>query len=355
VPASHRAIVLALAASTILACEDPFTNTPPADSPGAVVTGVGSVCTFPFGCSAWSADSKTLYITAFNSEGVTLGGTFTSLIAVDPATHASRAVGPIDDESGNLEATADGTALFFAAHDNETGNWVIKRMSLLDGSTTTLAETPLLTFVVSPDGASLAYHAVHSAGAADSIVVLDPRSGSRRATMATSGGILAAFSADGTRLSVIPGSGRTIQIWNLTTGVLDTIPVSRANSIFVGAAWSGGTLRMLSVVRVGPPTYIDTSLAGGSALTYSVVQEPTRFLWLPDRSAMWTIPASPICGPQDCYLSRYDFVFATAITAVTVGNANSLELRLVSASPDGHWIAHAEDAGVLRLLHQPAP
>jgi hypothetical protein len=352
-PASRRAIVLAFAISTIIACEDPFTNGAPADSPGAVVPGIANVCPFGFGCSAWSADSKTLYIVA----GVKLLQGLGSLMAVDAATLTSRVVGPIDVETVVLAPTADGAGIYFEAPDPAPpGGWLIKRMSLSDGATTTVAKNlGQFNFVVSPDGTAVAYHAPSSTLAADTIVVLDLSSGMRRATTIMAGfNTLAAFSADGTQVSIIPNA-RSIQIWHLTTGARDTIPVSRANSVLSGAAWSGGAFRVLLRAFVGAKTFTDTSLAGGSALTYTVEQDPSRFLWLPDRSAMWTIPETPICGPQDCTLKRFDFVYTTATKALTVGDANSVGLLLLSASPDGHWVAHAEGPDALYLLHRPTP
>src|SRR5579862_6543197 len=135
-PASHRTIALALALSTIIACEDPFTNGHPGDSPGIIVPGLGNhLCVGGPGCSAWSADSKTLYVVAGAG-----GPGPASLMAVDLATLTSRVVGQVDGLSLQLTPTADGTAIYFEAIETKpVVALLIKRMSLSDGSITTIA------------------------------------------------------------------------------------------------------------------------------------------------------------------------------------------------------------------------
>jgi hypothetical protein len=120
-------------------------------------------------------------------------------------------------------------------------------------------------------------------------------------------------------------------------------------------AWSGGAFRLLFNSSSDGSTYTDTSLAGGSALTYTAEPNPNRFQWLPDAAAMLTVTSSPICGPHDCNSSLYDFVYSTATKGVTVGRATSFSPPLVSASPDGHWITHAETFDALYLLHHESP
>jgi hypothetical protein len=352
-----RAILLAFAVSTIIACEDPFTNGAPAASPGVVVPGIADLCPVDFdsfGCMAWSADSKTLYIGA----GV---GTKSvpSLIAVDPATLASRVVGPIDATTFVLEPSADGTAIYFTAADPEPSGMpsvgaFIRRMSLIDGSVTTIATTRNPNILVSPDGTALAYHAANTTNfGTDTIVMLDLRSGTRRATTIEIGfNILTAFSADGTELSIVP-SAPAVHIWHLATGMRDTILDRRANSGCCNVAWSGGAFHILTS-SLDAPTFTDTSLAGGSSVTYTAARDPNQFQWQPDRSAMLTVSPSTICRPQDCS-KHWDFDYVTATNVVTVGAASYGLLPYVSASPDGHWVAHTEGSGPLYLLHRITP
>src|SRR5260370_26693638 len=124
-------LVLSVAPTVMIACEDPFTKGAPADSPGVLVPGLNAHCFDSYGCAAWSADSKTMYIVA--SVG---SSNVASLVAVDAASLAVRVIGAIDDATFALEPSADGTATYFGVLDQVTpGAWIIKRMSLSDGRT----------------------------------------------------------------------------------------------------------------------------------------------------------------------------------------------------------------------------
>lgn len=350
-----RAIALTVALSGIVACENPFANGPLPHPPGVPVSGLTYSCPRD-DCGAWSADSKTLYIAARVGTS-----SVTSLVAVDPVTLTVRTVGRIDHVFG-LVSSADGAAVYFVATDTAASyQLAIKKMSSSDGSTTILAHTYNIDFVVSPDGTALAYHALGSNFGADTIVLLDQSSGTRRATMIENSSRLAAFSEDGTRLAMIPGGGgpeggsAAVNIWHVTTGVREVIPFATNHAVVLGAAWSHGDFRVL--FGGGDFTaFTDTSLGGGAALTYRDGRRRFLSRWLPDRSAIWTLANDTvICGPDDCHRERYDYAFTTATQTTTLASAISQGLILFAASPDGKWLAHAEGASPLYLTHGVTP
>jgi hypothetical protein len=360
-PAARRPIALVFA--VLIACEDPFTNGHPPASPGAVIPGLGKLgygCSI--GCTAWSADSKTLYIVALVGSATTA-----SLLALDPVTLTPRTVGPIDAAATDLQLTADGTALYFVGQNRSPpGGALIERMSLPDGSTTTLANLNEIEFSISPDGRALAYHAfatpptdsafAHDSLPADTVVVLDLPSGVRRRMMVTLSARLGGFSADGTQLIVMPDAS-LIYIWHLDTGTRDSISIARGSRDVPQVAWSGGAFRMLLSSIGAATTFSDTSLAGGSARVFIDGTDVNTFQWLPDRSAMWMLSSSQICGPLDCDAMHYDFVYTTTTASGLVGSANCApQFRLhLDASPDGQWVAHSETVDAIYLLHRTTP
>jgi hypothetical protein len=350
-PSSRRAIILAFAVSTIVACEDPFTRGVPADSPGVAVSGLSEICLGVFGCSAWSPDSKTLYISARVDTS-----TVPSLVAIDPTTRTVRTIGPLDAGARDFVVPGDGATMYYWTPDRTTNNvWNINRMSLSDGSSTFVARSWNVGFLVSADGTTLAYHAAGSSVGADTVVLLNLVSRVRRAATVDTVDGLAALSADGTRVVMYSGvsAGFAVVVWNTTTGKRDTIPNSISKQAY-SIAWSHDSARVLLAAPDGR-TFTDTSLAGGSARTYAVGRESAQIGWLPEQSAMWTVPESMVCGPDDC-AKYYDFVYTTAAKTTTVGAARATtNFLLLSASPDGRWVAHAEDFITLYFLNQRAP
>lgn len=346
----HRTVVLTFVLPSLIGCENPFANGAPADSPGVAVPGLSGVCPTNVECAVWSADSKTLFVVASGGPSSP-----SSLIAVDPATLTYRSVGAVAEPALKLTPSADGSAMYFVGPDR-TGNsgWTINRMSLSDGLSTVVAKTALFDYLVSPDGTTLAYHLPGGTSAIDTTVLLDVRLRTRRATMIGGFGGLSAFSPDGTLLAMNPLIGGTLNIWHVTTGVVDTISVGRGHYELNDIAWSGGNFRLLFVDPYFR-TFTDSSLAGGNALTYVLQQGASRIAWLPDRSAIWLLSEGPICGPADCHSVRFDIHYADATQTLTLGAARSNEFLMVAASPDGRWIAHSESLGSLYLLRSRVP
>jgi hypothetical protein len=266
-------------------------------------------------------------------------------------------VGPINAGSTGLTATADGAAIYFEVPDGQ-GGFIIERIAVSDATTTTVTRASGLFgdgFVISPDAQSLAYHAPGSTFDADTIVALALPSGTRRATTVEGINTVGTFSADGTVLGIISYPASALHLWHIFTGARDTIPDLRAFVPPIDVAWSGGAFHLLYRSSDAGLRFTDTSLAGGSALTYPVEQIGTQFIWLADRAAIWTIPMNSICDSQGCNSTRYDFVYSTAATVVSVGAASGGSYYFADASPDGHWIAHAEGLKPLYLLHKPSP
>ena len=352
--APHRAMAPSVAlAIGIMACSDPLTTHFPADSPGVAVPGVNfhnGWCTTGSDCMTWSADSKTLYLVENLSPP--LGG---SLRAVDAATHTVRRIGGIDTRAAAPALSPDGTMMYFAVPaDTTNSSYDIRRMSLADGSTTVVTSASSRDFLVSPDGAALAYHARGGPSAPDTVVLLDLASGARRASTVVTPKTLGAFSADGTRLimySGVPDPG-AIQVWHVATGARDTIPFPTRARYLEAARWSRGDFRLL-LTATNYPGLTDMSVGGGAAITYS--SGTSQSVWLSDRAAIWVASWSTICGPNNCNMKRYEFAYVTATKATTVGSLNEKNFYLLAASPDGRWLAHVADDGTLYLLNQPTP
>jgi hypothetical protein len=352
------AVTLALAVETT-ACSDLFNPQAPIDAPGVPVTGLGFECPSTSDCMRWSADSKTLYLVT--QLAAPLGA---SLVAVDPATHAFRRIGSIDGTATALALSPDDTAMYFSvAADTTRTGYDIYRMSLADGATTTVTKAGFRSIsLVSPDGSALAFHALGSSSAADTIVLLDLASGARRATTVVVGSELAAFSSDGTQLLMRSGltDPPTIQIWHVTTGARDMIPSGAWAKTLVSLRWSGGRSRALFFVNApGPIAYTDTTIGGGPATTYTATRHTNAIAWVPDRSAVFLAIQSAHCyGTEECVEYHFELVYTTATRTTSLGTVNgsaNYPFRAFAASPDGRWLAHATAYGHLYLLNNPQP
>lgn len=344
---ASRHIALALVVATT-ACTNIFNDEPTAQ-PGTPVAGLsgGSLCWSGGPCHAWAPDSKTLYITARLSSNP--GG---SLVAIDPAAATYKRVANIDSTARGLVVSPDGATLYYAVPPAPPFDmYVIKKMTLATGGNTVIIGARRGDFSISGDGKTLAYLAAGGTAAADTIVALDLPSNTRRASTVVNNLFIGPLSPDGSRLLISGGGGgdpRIFQVWNITTGDVQTIPTGTWGNFVNGRAWSGNNPRFLFTPSPSSPTQTDTTIGTGNRIVFNLPSYPRGIIWLPDLHAMYTYSSRTICG-RECNGEFWEFFYATPTGMIKLGSVYA-NAGLVMGSPDGHWLVHSLNPSAVYVL-----
>jgi hypothetical protein len=318
----------------------------PIDAPGdklGAITG----CTSSF-CLAWSGDSKVLF-------AVSAG----ALVAVNPETRIVTTIATLGGMT-SLRSNHSGDHLYFTRTEGTTTAGLIEIVTAT-GVQRRIAGIAATDFAISQGGSAVAFHPQGTTATADTVVVLDLASGTRRGKLATPRVQILAVSATGDQVLVVGTAtgSEGVRLWTPATNALDVaaIPPSLA---LEGAAWVGDRFRLL--IRTGGRlASVDRRIAD-TVLYHMSVLNPLSISWVPERDAAFAALPGKCYETEGigtgCSLTVFALTYATAGEKLEPGTVNvstAAPSILLRASPDAVWLAHRSYPQGVFLLRNTTP
>jgi hypothetical protein len=326
----------------------------PPDAPGDTVPVSGACPANNESCMAWSADSRTLYLVAKVGQAAASG---IGLIAVDAMTKEVRVVRAIEVAPTALVASPTGDLIYSVPEG--AGKFGVFALSAAGSGHRRITGASSPEVILSPDGSALGHHAEGSVNGADTIVVLDLSSGSRRASTVGSTFRLKAFSGDARHLLLTGSTGGalTVVVWNTISGAREETYVPE-RTLFEDAEWGAAGFRLL--VRANG-YLVETDPSFQQTLDYDAISlGPVAVGWVPGRTATFVAKYGPKCYRTGswgsfCNIYQYALLYLGPSGYAAVGSVNAGQVWQLLGSPDGQWLAHREGPTPVYLLRNPSP
>lgn len=344
----------------------------PADAPGKRLIGLDNACPDYYSnfsqCLAWSSDSKTLYVVLTRSRDTVLAGVdiIAELTPPVPLAGAYTVIFPVG-RTLNLATSQDPTTIFVTRPDSVGPfPYMVMRMSLVNGKMTRIAGAGLPQISVSPDGTALAYHASRGFNA-DTVVLVDAATGTRRAEVVTVSSRLRGISPDGKDVALQSYGSDAAVIWHSATGALEPVKYGADynSSILTrhtrDVQWTNGGFSTLYQTDAGE--VMEISVATGAVVSYGRHKQGANSMaWAPAASRVFSAEDDGICYiDSSCYraMRRSSLQVSSLAGVKTIGSVYAGQSTTgidgnafpqFVASPDGRYLAYLTGSGSFYLV-----